>query len=144
MTASFWTASPSRSSLESECLCVLWLTTLLFCDNDQSHEWPLCARELPHLRSCSMQCRVHYFRIHPYYWEDRLMRIKSLGMNAIQVASPHRPPKLQSLPGSNGSVKSLPLHVPTTEGALGQSLVRFPSPDLADADISRLKENCFG
>jgi Glycosyl hydrolases family 35 len=28
---------------------------------------------------------VHYFRIHPKLWQDRLLRVKSMGLNAIQV-----------------------------------------------------------
>lgn len=28
---------------------------------------------------------VHYFRIHPEYWEDRLLRAKALGLNTIQT-----------------------------------------------------------
>ncbi len=32
-------------------------------------------------------CSVHYFRIHPLYWRDRLLRVKAMGLNAIQV--PH-------------------------------------------------------
>ena len=28
---------------------------------------------------------VHYFRIHPDLWQDRLKRIRALGFNAIQV-----------------------------------------------------------
>jgi hypothetical protein len=28
---------------------------------------------------------VHYFRIHPDLWEDRLAKVRALGLNAIQV-----------------------------------------------------------
>lgn len=28
---------------------------------------------------------VHYFRIHPDLWEDRLQRIRAMGLNAIQI-----------------------------------------------------------
>ena len=31
------------------------------------------------------QCRVHYFRIHPGLWEDRLLRLKAMGLNTIEV-----------------------------------------------------------
>ncbi|MCO5584510.1 hypothetical protein L7F22_038438 [Adiantum nelumboides] len=31
---------------------------------------------------------VHYFRIHPKYWEDRLLRAKALGLNTIQTYVP--------------------------------------------------------
>eukprot|EP01025_Chloroclados_australasicus_P060191 TRINITY_DN7700_c2_g1_i1.p1 TRINITY_DN7700_c2_g1~~TRINITY_DN7700_c2_g1_i1.p1 ORF type:complete len:665 (+),score=51.01 TRINITY_DN7700_c2_g1_i1:194-2188(+) len=31
---------------------------------------------------------IHYFRIHPGYWKDRLSRVKSVGLNAIQVYVP--------------------------------------------------------
>ncbi|KAI5055584.1 hypothetical protein GOP47_0029105 [Adiantum capillus-veneris] len=31
---------------------------------------------------------VHYFRIHPKYWEDRLLRVKALGLNTIQTYVP--------------------------------------------------------
>ncbi|KAK9821791.1 hypothetical protein WJX81_004092 [Elliptochloris bilobata] len=31
---------------------------------------------------------IHYFRIHPAYWEDRLMRLKALGLTAVQVYVP--------------------------------------------------------
>jgi beta-galactosidase GanA len=31
---------------------------------------------------------VHYFRIHPDLWEDRLQRIRAAGLNAIQVYVP--------------------------------------------------------
>lgn len=27
----------------------------------------------------------HYFRVHPDYWDDRLKRIRALGLNAIQT-----------------------------------------------------------
>lgn len=30
---------------------------------------------------------VHYHRIHPAYWRDRLLRLKSMGLNAIQVGT---------------------------------------------------------
>ena len=30
-------------------------------------------------------CSIHYQRIHPEYWRDRLLRVKALGLNAIQV-----------------------------------------------------------
>ena len=28
---------------------------------------------------------IHYFRIHPDLWNDRLQRIRALGFNAVQV-----------------------------------------------------------
>uniref|UniRef100_A0A914E9K3 Glycoside hydrolase 35 catalytic domain-containing protein n=1 Tax=Acrobeloides nanus TaxID=290746 RepID=A0A914E9K3_9BILA len=28
---------------------------------------------------------IHYFRIHPDQWEDRLSRVRASGLNAIQV-----------------------------------------------------------
>jgi hypothetical protein len=28
---------------------------------------------------------MHYFRIHPDYWEDRLQRAKAMGLNAVEV-----------------------------------------------------------
>ncbi|XP_051135682.1 beta-galactosidase 17 isoform X2 [Andrographis paniculata] len=31
---------------------------------------------------------LHYFRVHPEYWEDRLLRAKALGLNAIQTYVP--------------------------------------------------------
>lgn len=31
---------------------------------------------------------IHYFRIHPKYWEDRLLRVKALGLNTIQTYVP--------------------------------------------------------
>ncbi|GBG61457.1 hypothetical protein CBR_g21802 [Chara braunii] len=31
---------------------------------------------------------IHYFRIHPEYWRDRLMRVKALGLNTIQFYVP--------------------------------------------------------
>ena len=30
-------------------------------------------------------CSIHYQRIHPEYWRDRLLRVKAMGLNAIQV-----------------------------------------------------------
>ncbi|KAK3018701.1 hypothetical protein RJ639_003132, partial [Escallonia herrerae] len=39
---------------------------------------------------------VHYFRVHPEYWEDRLLRAKALGLNTIQTYVPwnlHEPRK---------------------------------------------------
>ena len=30
---------------------------------------------------------IHYQRIHPEYWRDRLLRVKAMGLNAIQVRS---------------------------------------------------------
>ncbi|KAH7292374.1 hypothetical protein KP509_29G065200 [Ceratopteris richardii] len=39
---------------------------------------------------------VHYFRIHPKYWEDRLLRAKALALNTIQTYVPwnlHEPRK---------------------------------------------------
>ena len=32
-------------------------------------------------------CSIHYFRIHPGQWEDRLLRVKALGLNAVQAHS---------------------------------------------------------
>ncbi|KAG6548447.1 hypothetical protein Mapa_009934 [Marchantia paleacea] len=37
---------------------------------------------------------LHYFRIHPQYWEDRLQRAKALGLNSVQTYVPwnlHQP-----------------------------------------------------
>lgn len=37
---------------------------------------------------------IHYHRIPPQYWEDRLRRVKALGLNAIQIYVPwnfHQP-----------------------------------------------------
>ncbi|KAL7140310.1 hypothetical protein ABFS83_09G112700 [Erythranthe nasuta] len=31
---------------------------------------------------------LHYFRVHPEYWEDRLLRAKALGLNTIQTYVP--------------------------------------------------------
>ncbi|KAE8659556.1 Beta-galactosidase 17 [Hibiscus syriacus] len=31
---------------------------------------------------------LHYFRVHPEYWEDRLLRAKALGLNTIQTYIP--------------------------------------------------------
>jgi beta-galactosidase GanA len=31
---------------------------------------------------------IHYFRVHPDLWNDRLQRIRALGLNAIQVYVP--------------------------------------------------------
>ncbi|EFO13037.1 hypothetical protein LOAG_15493 [Loa loa] len=31
---------------------------------------------------------IHYFRIHPYYWNDRLRRIRAAGLNTIQMYIP--------------------------------------------------------
>ncbi|KAL3984629.1 Glycosyl hydrolases 35 family protein [Acanthocheilonema viteae] len=31
---------------------------------------------------------IHYFRIHPHYWADRLSRIRAAGLNAIQLYIP--------------------------------------------------------
>ncbi|KAL6585160.1 Beta-galactosidase 17 [Orobanche minor] len=31
---------------------------------------------------------LHYFRVHPKYWEDRLLRTKALGLNTIQMYVP--------------------------------------------------------
>ncbi|KAI5665452.1 hypothetical protein M9H77_15305 [Catharanthus roseus] len=31
---------------------------------------------------------LHYFRVHPQYWEDRLLRAKALGLNTIQTYVP--------------------------------------------------------
>jgi beta-galactosidase len=31
---------------------------------------------------------IHYFRVHPDYWNDRLQRIRALGLNAVQVYVP--------------------------------------------------------
>ncbi|VDM12646.1 unnamed protein product [Wuchereria bancrofti] len=31
---------------------------------------------------------IHYFRIPPYYWADRLRRIRAAGLNAIQLYIP--------------------------------------------------------
>ena len=35
-------------------------------------------------------CSIHYFRIHPAYWRDRLERSRAMGLNAIEVP-PGRP-----------------------------------------------------
>ena len=31
---------------------------------------------------------IHYFRVHPDQWDDRLKRIRALGLNAIQTYAP--------------------------------------------------------
>lgn len=31
---------------------------------------------------------IHYFRIHPTLWEDRLQRVRHAGLNAVQVYIP--------------------------------------------------------
>lgn len=31
---------------------------------------------------------IHYFRVHPDYWQDRLQRIRALGLNAITTYIP--------------------------------------------------------
>ena len=31
---------------------------------------------------------IHYFRIHPDYWNDRLQKIRAAGLNAVQVYIP--------------------------------------------------------
>ncbi len=31
---------------------------------------------------------IHYFRIHPSLWNDRLERVRALGLNAVQVYVP--------------------------------------------------------
>lgn len=33
-------------------------------------------------------CSLHYFRIHPYHWEDRLQRMKAMGLNTVEVQLP--------------------------------------------------------
>jgi hypothetical protein len=30
-------------------------------------------------------CSIHYHRIHPAYWKDRLQRVQALGLNTVQV-----------------------------------------------------------
>lgn len=30
-------------------------------------------------------CSIHYFRVPRAYWEDRLLRLKALGLNTVQV-----------------------------------------------------------
>ena len=30
-------------------------------------------------------CSVHYHRIPPVYWKDRLLRVRSMGLNTIEV-----------------------------------------------------------
>ncbi len=41
---------------------------------------------------------VHYFRIHPDYWLDRLTRARAMGLNAIQFGLMH--PQISFLHGS--------------------------------------------
>ena len=31
---------------------------------------------------------MHYFRVHPDYWEDRMQRIRALGLNVLQTYVP--------------------------------------------------------
>ena len=31
---------------------------------------------------------IHYFRIHPDHWDDRLKRVRALGLNAIETYVP--------------------------------------------------------
>lgn len=31
---------------------------------------------------------IHYFRVHPGQWNDRLKRIRAMGLNAIQIYAP--------------------------------------------------------
>jgi beta-galactosidase len=31
---------------------------------------------------------IHYFRIHSSLWQDRLMRVRAAGLNAVQVYVP--------------------------------------------------------
>ena len=37
------------------------------------------------LADMSATRRIHYFRVHPELWEDRLMRLKAMGLNTIEV-----------------------------------------------------------
>lgn len=39
-------------------------------------------------KSPPLRCSLHYFRIHPAYWRDRLLRAKAMGLNTIQVRLP--------------------------------------------------------
>ena len=32
-----------------------------------------------------ISCSIHYFRVPKVYWEDRLLRLKAMGLNAVQV-----------------------------------------------------------
>lgn len=41
---------------------------------------------LPLSCACPL-CSMHYFRIHPAYWEDRLARAKAMGINTVEVRS---------------------------------------------------------
>ena len=45
--------------------------------------------------SFTVFCSFHYFRIHPAYWEDRLLRAKALGLNTIQAPSRPLQPALE-------------------------------------------------
>ena len=49
-------------------------------------------RSAPHLQSLSLLlklelacCSIHYFRVPHEYWEDRLTRLKAMGLNTIQA-----------------------------------------------------------
>ena len=32
-----------------------------------------------------LSCSIHYHRIHPVYWKDRLQRVQAMGLNTIEV-----------------------------------------------------------
>ena len=37
------------------------------------------------LTQYSHSCSIHYHRIHPVYWKDRLQRVQAMGLNTIEV-----------------------------------------------------------
>ena len=38
------------------------------------------------LTQYSHSCSIHYHRIHPVYWKDRLQRVQAMGLNTIEVS----------------------------------------------------------
>ncbi|CAJ0581957.1 unnamed protein product, partial [Mesorhabditis spiculigera] len=67
-----------------------------FCNGDQSFKVDLDGRQflLDGKPFRYMSGEIHYFRIHPDQWEDRLKRVRALGFNAIQYYIPwnyHQP-----------------------------------------------------
>ena len=60
--------APAHAVWESSLLCHATLTALL---NPKG----VCV------------CSVHYNRIHPTYWKDRLQRVQALGLNTVEVCS---------------------------------------------------------
>ena len=68
------------------------------------------------LTQYSHPCSIHYHRIHPVYWKDRLQRVQAMGLNTIEVrhaadsASRHEMPMPYQMLRTLQNIRQIVMH----------------------------------